>query len=187
MEAFLDLNKAQVDSTWQMGVIADRRNKWPPVKVMLAGPLRELGARPKTLAAEDFVRAVLVRKMEGDITKLEGLNKPQPAPAAKGWRHRRKMPRRNPSPASPSPPPQPRSLRRPLRTLPKPCPRALTSSACATRSTMLRGPSPSAECRFILRATERDSASPSRTREQIFVPCQPMGAVRNNGSCISVG
>jgi uncharacterized protein involved in outer membrane biogenesis len=85
LQAYLDLNKAQVDSTWQMGVLADRRNKWQPVKVMLAGPLRELGARPKTLAAEDFVRAVLVHKMEGDITRLEGLNKPPPQPASKGW------------------------------------------------------------------------------------------------------
>ncbi len=86
-----------------MGVIADRRNKWPPVKVMLAGPLRELGARPKTLAAEDFVRAVLVRKMEGDITKLEGLNKPQPAPAAKGWAASSQDAAPKPKPRKPKP------------------------------------------------------------------------------------
>jgi hypothetical protein len=65
-----------VDSTWQMGVSSDRNRKWPPVKLTLAGPLRELGAKPRTPAAEDFVRAILIRKMEGDITKLEGLNKP---------------------------------------------------------------------------------------------------------------
>ena len=34
------------------------------------------------LAAEDFVRAVLVRKMEGDITRLESLNKPQTGAAS---------------------------------------------------------------------------------------------------------
>ncbi|MGO9362725.1 MAG: AsmA family protein [Rhodomicrobium sp.] len=82
MEAYADLNKAQVDSTWQMGVSSDRHQKWPPVKVMVSGPLRELGARPRTLAAEDFVRTILVRKMEGDISRLEGLNKP-PAALAK--------------------------------------------------------------------------------------------------------
>ncbi len=77
MEAFLDLSKMQADSTWQMDVSSGPRAKWPPVKIMVSGPLRELGARPRTLAAEDFVRAVLVRKMEGDIARLEGLNKPQ--------------------------------------------------------------------------------------------------------------
>ena len=83
MEGFIDLNKALVDSTWQMGVSSDRRQKGPPVKLTLAGPLRELGARPRTPAAEDFVRAILIRKMEGDITRLEGMNgKPAgPAPA----------------------------------------------------------------------------------------------------------
>ena len=86
MEGYIDLNKALVDSTWQMGVSSDRRQKGPPVKLTLAGPLRELGARPRTPAAEDFVRAILIRKMEGDITKLEGLNKagasPKPLAAA---------------------------------------------------------------------------------------------------------
>ncbi len=81
MEGYIDLNKALVDSTWQMGVSSDRRQKWPPVKLTLAGPLRELGARPRTPAAEDFVRAILIRKMEGDITRLEGLNS-RPAAAA---------------------------------------------------------------------------------------------------------
>jgi hypothetical protein len=85
MEGYIDLNKAQVDSTWQMGVSSDRRQKGPPVKLTLAGPLRELGARPRTPVAEDFVRAMLIRKMEGDISKLEGLNKPggaSPRPVA---------------------------------------------------------------------------------------------------------
>ncbi len=77
MEAYLDLSKMQADTTWQAGVSSDRRIKWPPVKVQMSGPLRELGAKPRVLSAEDFVRAVLVRKMEGDITRLEGLNKPQ--------------------------------------------------------------------------------------------------------------
>jgi hypothetical protein len=76
MEAYLDLTRMQADTTWQAGVSSDRR-AWPPVKLQLAGPLGELGARPRTLAAEDFVRAILVHKMEGDIARLEGLNKPQ--------------------------------------------------------------------------------------------------------------
>ena len=76
MQAYIDLNKAIVDSTWQMGVSSDRKLKWPPVKVTLAGPLREIGARPRTLAAEDFVRALLVHKMEGDINRLENMGKP---------------------------------------------------------------------------------------------------------------
>ena len=83
MEAYIDLNKALVDSTWQMGVSSDRRMKWPPVKIVLAGPLRELGARPRTLAADDFVRALQVRKMEGDISRLESLNRPAGAASAK--------------------------------------------------------------------------------------------------------
>jgi uncharacterized protein involved in outer membrane biogenesis len=97
MEAYLDLNKMQVDSTWQMGVSSDRRVRWPPVKIGLPGPLRELGARPRTLAADEFVRAILVRKMEGDLTRLEGLNKPSAAaqwtatqePAKQGRRRKR--------------------------------------------------------------------------------------------------
>ena len=82
MEAYLDLSKMQADTTWQAGVSSDKRMKWPPVKVQISGPLRELGARPRVLSAEDFVRAVLVRKMEGDITRLESLNKPQAGPAS---------------------------------------------------------------------------------------------------------
>ena len=82
MEAYLDLSKMQADTTWQAGVSSDKRMKWPPVKVQISGPLRELGGRPRVLAAEDFVRAVLVRKMEGDITRLESLNKPQTGAAS---------------------------------------------------------------------------------------------------------
>ncbi len=77
MEAALDLSKMQADTTWQAGVSSDKRMKWPPVKVLISGPVRELGAKPRVLSAEDFVRAVLVHKMEGDITRLEGLGKPQ--------------------------------------------------------------------------------------------------------------
>ena len=83
MEAYLDLFNMQADTTWQAGVSSDRRMKWPPVKIQMSGPLRELGAKPRVLSAEDFVRAVLVRKMEGDITRLESLNKPQAA--APSW------------------------------------------------------------------------------------------------------
>lgn len=79
MEGYLDLSKMGVDSTWQLGVRSDRRVKWPPVKILVSGSLRELGSRPRTLSADDFSRAILVRKMEGDIARLEGLNKPQPA------------------------------------------------------------------------------------------------------------
>ena len=82
MEAYLDLSKMQADTTWQAGVSSDKRMKWPLVKVQISGPLRELGGRPRVLAAEDFVRAVLVRKMEGDITRLESLNKPQTGAAS---------------------------------------------------------------------------------------------------------
>ncbi len=77
MEAYLDLSTMQADTTWQAGVSSDRRAKWPPVKVQMAGPLRELGGRPRALSAEDFGRTILVRKMEGDMTRLESLNKPQ--------------------------------------------------------------------------------------------------------------
>ncbi len=80
LEAFVDLSSLQADSSWQLGVGSDRRAKWPPVKIQISGPLRELGAKPRTLAAEDFVRAILIRKMEGDITRLESLNKQPAAP-----------------------------------------------------------------------------------------------------------
>lgn len=76
MEAYLDLSTLQADTTWQAGVSSDRRVKWPPVKVHITGPLRDLGSKPRVLSAEDFVRAVLIRKMEGDITRLESLSKP---------------------------------------------------------------------------------------------------------------
>ncbi len=82
LEAYLDLSKMQADSTWLMGSGSDRRAKWPPVKVSISGPLRELGSRPRTLASEDFVRAIMVRKMEGDLSTLEGLNKPRSAAPA---------------------------------------------------------------------------------------------------------
>lgn len=79
-EAYLDLSKMQVDSTWQIGVRSDRRAKWPPVKLTSAGSLLELGGHPQSLAAEDFARAIIVRKMEGDINRLEGLNRPHTPP-----------------------------------------------------------------------------------------------------------
>ena len=47
MEAYLDLSKMQADTTWQAGVSSDKRMKWPPVKVQMSGPLRELGAKPR--------------------------------------------------------------------------------------------------------------------------------------------
>jgi hypothetical protein len=95
MEAYLDLFSTQADTTWQAGVSSDKRVKWPPVKIQMSGPLRELGAKPRVLSAEDFVRAVLVRKMEGDITRLESLNKPQAA--VPSWTTKQQ-------PASPPPP-----------------------------------------------------------------------------------
>jgi hypothetical protein len=82
MEAYLDLSNMQADTSWQAGVSSDRRVRWPPVKVQVSGPLRELGARPRVLSAEDFARTLLVRKMEGDMTRLESLNKPQTAAPA---------------------------------------------------------------------------------------------------------
>ena len=90
MEAYLDLSKMEADTTWQAGVSSDRRMKWPPVKVQMSGPLRELGAKPRVLSAEDFVRAVLVRKMEGDITRLESLNRPQAG--APSWATKQEAP-----------------------------------------------------------------------------------------------
>jgi len=80
-QIYLDLATMQADTTWQLGVSSDRR-KWPPLKITLAGPLRELGAARRSLSAEEFVRAVLVRKMEGDIARLESLNRPQPSQPA---------------------------------------------------------------------------------------------------------
>ncbi|KAI96025.1 hypothetical protein T281_02495 [Rhodomicrobium udaipurense JA643] len=81
MQADLDLATMQADTTWQLGVSSDRR-KWPPVKVVIAGPLRELGAARRSVSAEAFVRAVLVRKMETDIARLESLSRPQPSQPA---------------------------------------------------------------------------------------------------------
>jgi len=81
MEAYLDLSNMQADTSWQAGVSSDRHVRWPPVKVQVSGPLRELGARPRVLSAEDFARTLLVRKMEGDMTRLESLNKQTAAPA----------------------------------------------------------------------------------------------------------
>ncbi len=77
MEAVLDVSKMEADTSWQLGVSSDPRQKWPPVKLLIAGPVGELGVRPRTIAADDLIRAVLVRKMEGDISKLENLSKPQ--------------------------------------------------------------------------------------------------------------
>jgi hypothetical protein len=74
LEALLDLSKMQADTSWELIQNPGGDQKLAPVKVTLSGPVRELGNRPRTLAAEDFARAILVRKMEGDISRLEGLN-----------------------------------------------------------------------------------------------------------------
>ncbi len=95
MEAYLDLSTMQADTSWQAGVSSDRRTKWPPVKVQMAGPLRELGGRPRALSAEDLARTILVRKMEGDMTKLENLDKPPATTSA--WATKQ----------APAPPPPP--------------------------------------------------------------------------------
>jgi uncharacterized protein involved in outer membrane biogenesis len=80
MEGYLDLSNLQADTTWQLGAASDRGAKWPPVKLQIAGPLRALGAAPRSLLAEDFIRAILIRKMEGDIARLENLSKAQTVP-----------------------------------------------------------------------------------------------------------
>jgi uncharacterized protein involved in outer membrane biogenesis len=85
LEAYLDLSSLQADTTWQLGAGSDRRSKWPPVKLQISAPLRALGAAPRTLLAEDFTRAVLIHKMEGDISRLESLNKAQALPPPQTW------------------------------------------------------------------------------------------------------
>jgi uncharacterized protein involved in outer membrane biogenesis len=82
MEALLDLAKMQADISWELIQSSAGLQKLPPVRVTLSGPVRELGGRPRALAAEDFARAVLVRKMEGDISRLEGLNSSNKPPAS---------------------------------------------------------------------------------------------------------
>jgi uncharacterized protein involved in outer membrane biogenesis len=86
MEMLLDLSKMQADTSWELIQSVAAAQKLPPVKVTLSGPVRELGGSLRALAAEDFTRAVLVRKMEGDITRLEGLNSGHKPPAqAPAW------------------------------------------------------------------------------------------------------
>jgi uncharacterized protein involved in outer membrane biogenesis len=105
-EAFVDLSSLNADTTWQLGVGSDKRAKWPPMKIQISGPLRELGAKPRALAAEDYVRAVLIRKMEGDITRLESLNRP--SPPSSSWTPKQdeqpKPPRRKRAQETPPPP-----------------------------------------------------------------------------------
>ena len=111
MEAFLDLSSLQADTTWQLGAGSDRRAKWPPVKLQIAAPLRALGAAPRSLLAEDFTRAVLIRKMEGDISRLESLNKAQGLPPPQSWapaqqKEQPKPARRKRAPENATPPRQ---------------------------------------------------------------------------------
>src|SRR5262249_38618982 len=54
MEALLDLSKMQADTSWELIQSSAGPQKLPPVKVTLSGPVRELGSRPRALAAEDF-------------------------------------------------------------------------------------------------------------------------------------
>ena len=123
MEAYLDLSNMQADTSWQAGVSSDRHIRWPPVKIQVSGPLRELGAKPRVLSAEDFVRAVLVRKMEGDMTRLESLSKPQAAVPA--WATKQE-------PAPPSPPRRkPDDTHRRRRRGRMQAARATSRSACA--------------------------------------------------------
>jgi uncharacterized protein involved in outer membrane biogenesis len=81
-EVYVDLGKAQADTTWDMRSSSSNREYWPAVKVMLSGQLRELGGRPRTVSAEDFIHAVTLRKMEGDLNRLENLGTGKPPPAA---------------------------------------------------------------------------------------------------------
>jgi hypothetical protein len=86
MGALLDLSKMQADTSWELIQNSAGPQKLPPVKVTLSGPVRELGSRPRAFAAEDFSRAILVRKMEGDISRLEGLNSGnKPAASIPAW------------------------------------------------------------------------------------------------------
>jgi hypothetical protein len=88
--------------------------------------LRELGGHPETISAEDFARSIIVRKMEGDINRLESLNRP-PSPWTTTQESQRKaQPTRK---AKKAVPPQktaesdpPEATKPPAEALPSPLP-----------------------------------------------------------------
>jgi uncharacterized protein involved in outer membrane biogenesis len=46
---------------------------WPPLKMVLAGPLAKFGVLPQQIEAEEFERILTMRKMERDVERLEKL------------------------------------------------------------------------------------------------------------------
>ncbi len=96
LEGLLDLSKMQADTSWELEQTAGGRSM--PVKINVSGPLRELGAMQRSLAAEDFVRAIQFHKLAGEVSRLESLDKP-----ASAW---------PPARIEPAPMPAPQKTRR---------------------------------------------------------------------------
>lgn len=70
----LDLLQLQLDSEWVLVPSARSKNAWPPVKVVYAGALAEIGSLERRLEFDEFYRAFTMRKMEQDVERLERLN-----------------------------------------------------------------------------------------------------------------
>ena len=76
MEGYIDLNKALVDSTWQMGVSSSRRMKWPPSRSCWRGRCGSLAPGPGRSRRMTSSAAPACPQDEGDISRLESLNRP---------------------------------------------------------------------------------------------------------------
>ena len=95
----LDLSNLKADSEWELKGKAPKQvrkadnrpdyrqesplgkalyENWPPLKMVLAGPLAKFGSLPQQIEAEEFERILTMRKMERDVERLEKLTPPAP-------------------------------------------------------------------------------------------------------------
>jgi hypothetical protein len=78
-EAYLDLQKMQADSTWEIDLSGPGKGaQWPPLKLLVNGPATALGGASRTLSSEDVARAISMKRIESNMDRLEGLSKQSP-------------------------------------------------------------------------------------------------------------
>jgi uncharacterized protein involved in outer membrane biogenesis len=81
LNGILDVASGTVDLTALLMPAAGKQFRAPPVRVSLAGPVRELGAAARTFDASEFATALNARRIENNLRRLEGLDRPAQASA----------------------------------------------------------------------------------------------------------
>jgi uncharacterized protein involved in outer membrane biogenesis len=96
VSATLDLSSLKADSEWELRAPSRKPvrkggrwpdymrmaepDSWPPLKLVLAGPLSQFGSLPMQIEADEFQRSLTIRRMRRDVERLEELTPPK-APA----------------------------------------------------------------------------------------------------------